>query len=329
MRNFKIGLTAALAVTASFVARPASAEIDNLYVIGNSLTNDANNFGDGVAELIGLMPGAGTPDFGRHIKSASGLGSIVATPDTVSISSPAPYGTYENALGNYAWDALTLQPYNETLSSATGAIATLIDLARTGPGGIDGTDVFIYTGWPQADSYAGGSASFATSGNFAAKWARDYAGSPSTSGTRDFFERLMGDLDADPAYADLDFRLIPAGDVLAEVDRRARAGEIPGLASAADLYRDRDHMGGPGMYLAGITTLATITGESPVGLGVPATHYGTIIANDDALRLALQQAAWDVVRNDPLAAIPEPTLIATAPMALLVLGRRRRNRPAA
>ena len=94
---------------------------------------------------------------------------------------------------------------------------------------------------------------------------------------------------------DADVRVIPAGQVVYELDRRMRAGEIAGYASAADLYRDPVHMNNVGRFAAGVTTFATLYKQDPAGLKCPPKHYGG--GNDFTPKLyaTIHEAIWTVV----------------------------------
>ena len=119
--------------------------------------------------------------------------------------------------------------------------------------------------------------------------------------------------------------MIPFGDIVYELDKRLKAGEIPGLvelyerdperipswdpavgdkAGANILYADRHHPVAPphldgtiATYVMGLMYYSVLTGQSPIGLSGEAYQLGD--ARDEDLRRALQTAVWDVVREHP------------------------------
>ena len=95
--------------------------------------------------------------------------------------------------------------------------------------------------------------------------------------------------------ADADVRMIPAGEVVFELDKLMRAGKVPGYKTAADLYRDKVHMNHVGRYIAGVTTLTTITGTNPNGLTCPPKHYGGGKDFNPALYKTIHETVWKVV----------------------------------
>jgi hypothetical protein len=123
--------------------------------------------------------------------------------------------------------------------------------------------------------------------------------------------------------------MIPFGDVICELDKRLKAGKIPGLdklykrnperipswdpqlgakAGANILYADRSHPvaaphldGTIGNYVIGLMYYSVLTGKSPIGLSGNA--YKLRNEKDEELRNALQTAVWDVVKNHPYTGI--------------------------
>jgi len=120
-------------------------------------------------------------------------------------------------------------------------------------------------------------------------------------------------------------RMIPFGDIVYELDKRLKAGRIPGLAELYErdprripswdpklgdkvganiLYADRHHPvaaphldGTIATYVMGLMYYSVLTGQSPIGLSGDAYDFGN--ARDEPLRRALQMAVWDVVRKHP------------------------------
>lgn len=92
-------------------------------------------------------------------------------------------------------------------------------------------------------------------------------------------------------------RILPCTLAVAHLMMRLENGEIPGL-SARDfdpiMFYDNVHPGDPGRYLLCMVWFSAFYGESPVGK-VPSV-FANLAANQAA---ALQQLAWDVVKNYP------------------------------
>ncbi len=202
-----------------------------------------------------------------------------------------PFGYYPNALSRYEWDAIILQPFDRHLDGDDGDLArasAFLDLAaRKSPR----ARLYIYSRWPRRD--ANGAL------DFAAKWNRAYTGGwDNTEEGRDYFEKLLAALrKARPHEAKRMF-LVPVGDVLLALDKKMRNGEVPGLASAKDLYADGIHFGDTGAYVVGCTFYATLMRDDPRGL--PTAPYGAV--TPEAAKV-IQETVWEVVRTHPLAGV--------------------------
>lgn len=283
-----------LASTLVLLCLASSAGADAIYYVGNSLTWDAGPIGR-IDALAGERGHAITT--GHHICCNATLNYIWNNPTDVCVPSPAPYGTHGNALPNFQWDVVTLQPFYEVLEGESGAINCIRNFMDATLGA---PQFYVYSAWPNGSS----NLSF----NYSALWDR-----PAAQGgtfTREWFDQLM------TAVAPDGVLMIPAGEVLYQIDQRAKAGQVPGISSARDLYRDDTHMTTAGGYLAALTVISTVYAESPVGL----THPAEV---SDELALVLQQTVWDVVSTHPFTGVPEPTAIMPLCLGLLALRRRR------
>lgn len=214
---------------------------------------------------------------------------------------------------------MSVQPYYDVLEGEAGSInrvAQFITSAQSASRN-DQTEFYVYAAWPGT----GGNEAF----DYSSTWLTAYDGTHGSRMTRDYFERLMTGL---YARDDLDagrIHMIPVGEVLFELDQRMKAGEIAGFSDAGDLYRDSYHMNTVGRYAAAMTVVATVWGESPVGLTVPSV-YGADPTVDAATALAVQETVWDVVRAHQFTGVPEPTGALFGTGALLLLARRRPGR---
>lgn len=101
--------------------------------------------------------------------------------------------------------------------------------------------------------------------------------------------------------------VIPGGQVMAAVDDAARAGNIPGLASAADLFADEIHFNDLGAWLMAMTHYAVIQGRSPVGLPAALARADGTAATAPApdTALALQEVVWRVVTSYPATGVAQ------------------------
>ncbi|CAA9444144.1 MAG: hypothetical protein AVDCRST_MAG64-4398 [uncultured Phycisphaerae bacterium] len=287
-------------------ARPAEGEHDGdkqalrVYHIGNSVTDTIR-----YPALKEMVASAGdTYAYGRHMIPGAPLEWIFKHPDS---GFKEETGYYPEALRDHAWDVLTLQPFDRQLTSDDGTgdleVATkLIDLALPKSPGLR---VYVYQRWPRrlGDEKKGYTLDYA--GQWAKKYTRGWDG---TNETRDYFERLTRALrDARPAL-EHPVQLVPVGDVLLELDRRMKAGQVPGFKGVEELYHDGIHFNNVGSFVVGTTFLATLYRQDPAGSDPAAyavkkeSHDGDISAE---LAKAIQACAWDVVREHPLAGVAE------------------------
>jgi hypothetical protein len=248
--------------------------------------------------------------FGRHMIPGAPLQHIWQHPEQGFKENP--YGYYPTALKNYEWDVLTLQPFDRQLESKDGfgdltMAKNFIDLALPKSPGVQ---VYIYQRWPKRKAVAKNdpAAGYAPL-ELEKQWVRKYnAGKwDGSMETRDYYERLTRALRE--AYPDLEnpVRLVPVGDVLLELDKRAKAGKVPGLKDVNDLYTDGVHFNNVGAFIVGTTFYATMFQKDPTGADFRGYQPGGKQKIDQEitadLARAVQQAAWDVVRTRPLTGV--------------------------
>ena len=263
---------------------PAAAETSSFH-IGNSITWDSQPLGiEALAELRG-----GEHAVGHHIFFSSSLDDIWNNPTFTSRAPVEDFGTFEEALPAHHWNAVTMQPWPKaaTLGQDAARIIDFIDLTRTNPANQD-TEFFIYTPWARFD-------------RIRTHWLNDVAYDDSTrsSTTREYFQllarRVREDTDA-PVF------IIPVGEVFYQLDQRIQAGNLPGITSPFQLYRDAIHASySVGRYVAGVTTYATLFKEDPAGLTAPDGFY----TSDSALftpelYAGIHETVWQVVREHSL-----------------------------
>ncbi|MDX2064398.1 MAG: hypothetical protein SFX74_01515 [Fimbriimonadaceae bacterium] len=278
-----------------------TAPTKSVYYIGNSVT-DALNYG-GVAAM-GRSRGI-TWNWGRHMIPGAPLHWLYTHPDDGFMQEP--YGHYRRALTEYAWDAVTVQPFDRHLDGDEGdvrMIQSFFDLAvAKNPRVV----FYIYARWPRM-TWKGKGYSYDKNDydpgkdrakidlgrvdDYQERWAAKYTGGwDETNESRDYFDRLVAELrKKNPGHAK-QFRIIPIGEVFAQLDGKMRAGKVPGYRSIYEVYSDSIHMGRLGSAIAGMTVYATITGELAVGL--PTETYGKL--DPEAVR-SVQETVDAVVR---------------------------------
>jgi hypothetical protein len=268
------------------------------YHIGNSLT------WDGQPEAVAAMASQRNRELrvGYHIRCGSPLPRIAGDDETCVDPAP-PFGVWRQALAHHPFHVITIQPHTgSTLKADEAVILEIIDSAQHAPAGAP-TQFFIYQAWPAMD---------ADDSDYTALWNR-----PATDHddqrmvySREYFEHLLRRVRrARPAAP---IGMIPAGEVLAELDRRLKEGSLRLMdyQSAADFYRDRLHLSVPGRFVAGSTIHAVIHDEDPTGLIKPDRFYNEVDDLEANLRWrghhltpelqqAVQQLVWTVVTQRP------------------------------
>lgn len=317
-----------------------------VYHIGNSVT-DTLNF-TGLGQLAAQKQKSYT--HGRHIIPGAPLEWIWNHP--TDGFSQQPSGLYPNALPKFTWDAVTLQPFDRRLPSDRDYIKRFVNLAQQHAANAD-TQFYVYSRWPRREAIkdVDGKVTGYRPLDYAAKWNGKYTGGfDGTEETRDYFETVLKAVNEDIPGLKKPALMVPVGDVLYEMDKRLKAGQIPGLTGDVNiLYGDGIHFGNLGSFVVGATFYATLYKDSPVGLTVPAA-WQTINAsyttggnfdlpgmadNPDYVNVspaaitAIEQTIWDVVSKHPsagIAAVPEPATSALLGTGGLLLAIRRRRR---
>jgi len=246
------------------------------YLIGNSVTDQINYDG-----LRLMAVGRGHVHcWGRHVILGSPLDNIWSNP--ASGFNTDPYGYYPNALPNYHWSAVSLQPFDRQLANDTNYCSRFIDLTRTNPANAD-TQFYIYSRWPRKDPNG--------ALNYDAKWLRAYTGGGQTEESRDYFQQLVNALRGVYPTIEKPIRMVPVGDTLYELNQRMKAGQVLGFTDVCQVYDDGIHFNSTGQFIVGTTYLATLYKEDPRGTSVPGS-YGSI---DPNVVWQIQDAAWKVV----------------------------------
>ncbi len=258
------------------------------YHVGNSLTY-ATNAG-GLANWVASR--GGTHPYGFHINNGAKLQDIWTSPNYAD-SAGAPYGTFGNALPNYEWDVLTLEPFGANITDAE-MVGNFVGLMNNNPNNHD-AQVYLYESWPTKTDIG--------TGTYSAFWEQPWAGTgfSATVRTRDYFQKLTDQVNATEMGLDKDILIVPVGDVLNSLDKRMRAGDIPGFASGVDLYRDDVHFKeGVGYFAVSTAFYATLYHDNPMGLAIPASMTSTVTPEFAAI---VQRVVWDVVAGHPYSGV--------------------------
>ena len=303
------GVVAVLAVIRLAGAGPRTGRELRVYHIGNSVTDTIR-----YRSLQQMAASKGdTYTFGRHMIPGAPLQHIWEHP--TSGFKENPYGHYPEALKNYEWDVITLQPFDRQIESDDGqgdltTAKKFIDLLL--PKSPD-VQLYVYQRWPRRKlldkkNPAAGYQPF----DYEKLWSRKYTGRwDGTYESRDFFGKLTTALNQ--AYPDLKHPvlMVPVGDVLVELNKRATAGKVPGIGGVEELYVDAIHLNNVGAFVVGTTFYATLFQKDPAGTDFraygPGTKQKLDRPIDKDLARAVQETVWDVVRAHPLAGVADAT----------------------
>ena len=299
-----------------FTALPLSAATNTVrvYYIGNSVT-DTVRYG----ELAQLAATRGVKlDWGRTMIPGAPLEWIYTHPNDGF--QRAPSGTWTNALNHFAWDAVSLQPFDRQLHGKNkegqdlGDVPLIKEFARMAARKNPDVQIYLYARWPRVTSGGKGipfdkndyDPTKPGSGNdlskvddFTARWDARYSGGWDNSNeTRDYFETLLREVRQETPFLKKQPLLVPVGHVMNALHAEMKAGRVLGYTSIYQLYKDGIHLNEAGSYLVGCAYFTTLLKQSPVGL--PTTPYGRI---DPALAETIQQMVWQVVAAHPDAGV--------------------------
>jgi len=244
---------------------------------------------------------------------------------------PKRFGNYFKAISEHKWDVLVLQTgFASDPEPETAAFRKFVDYAIKHK---TVKQIYVYTNWLQRpvlrDASGKNTGKFGLL-DFAATWEGraplPRGGMPmlrvTKKGYHDFVRKMNGEYAGKLASP---IRMLPLGDVFSELDKRVKAGKIPGIEALYErdpdrvplwdeklkerlganiFYADRvhpvkrPHTGATiGNYVYGLMYYAVLTGRTPVGLS--GTEYQLDDKKDKELIRALQEAVWDVVSNHP------------------------------
>lgn len=277
-----------------------------VYYIGNSVT-DVIRYKP-LAELAATR--GSKIAWGRHMIPGAPLEWLHDHPNDGFREKP--YGGWHDALTGFAWDAVSLQPFDRNFTStnksgqAVGDLDLITAWAKLAAEKNPEVRILVYARWPRMRS-GGKPFSFdkndydpAKPGNgydlakldpWASCWEAGYdpATRKGSNESREYFEKLHAAVLANTAFLRRPAELVKVGHAMAALDARMKAGEVPGFTTAWQLYKDGIHLNENGSYLVGCVYFAHLLRENPGGL--PTAPYGSV---DAKLAPIIQKIAWDV-----------------------------------
>lgn len=274
-------------IFAAFFTESAFSSI-SAYFVGNSLSWDALNgaamsdlFGKGGVDLVANY----------HIRCGSSLSSTYGNPDDPCVVSSD--GAWNTALLSKTYDYLVVQPHEGgTTEQEMQAIESFRVLNPN-------ASLVIYEAYPDFVSAA------------------DLSGFYNKPDQSRFAQTQAEFSQIKDAYPDALY--VPAIEVLLAFDQMARDGEIPGINSAQDIYRDGRHMNAIGKYLLGLTFYTSLTGNDPSATGLELHRNYNGVTSEQALLIQGLVA-------DTLVPVPIPNLAwLFAAVVVYVTGLRRRR----
>ncbi len=300
-----------------------------IYFVGNSFTMNASP-----VRIQKLLSEVGVEmNFAAHLSGGKSLTRHVnyaKTPEVTWLtpsnfdgkaSRKSEFGNFDTALKDYKWDGLVLQLFANSLKGDLDAISIFVDLCIEND---SCENFYIYSTWPGRPRKKG--VDFATVDfDFSEKWDADYTGTAEDTSrnakahyaTHDYVQTLFVELHK--KYPDVNFQLIPVGDVLGKVDGMIKAGELPEVMELAKrnndgvpgyregdteakgasmFYNDPLHLRkGLGVLISSNTIASVLSGKSPVGFSGDAVKLGG--EENEAVVKRIQEVIWDVVTTEP------------------------------
>lgn len=241
---------------------------------------------------------------------------------------PPRFGRYETGLAKHKWDAVVMQPYSSNLHDDLLAISAFIDICLKNKS----TDKFyIYSTWPRRKKKKVDGKFVVSNLDYQKAWLAEYTASPDDTSkkstwncaSRSYFKKLLELLNKKYPKLSQPIKIIPAGEVLFELDKMIKADKLPGIKEIAArdkklvpgldadtstkdgvniLYADAVHLNPiphkgdtVGIFVSGSTVFTVLSGENPVGMSGKA--YGLDDQKDAALIKAIQETIWKVVQK--------------------------------
>lgn len=228
------------------------------------------------------------PDY--HIHTGNDLTAIVALPGTFTVVSPSQWNV---ALPAKRYTQMVAEPFNgDTIASESASFLTLAAANAT-----PNPTLYVYEGWPTQTNYgANYQTYFLAAGPFPSANQLTMQQGAITA----VYNAVVAQYKAPHVY------VAPAGTAFANVDVAARAGSIPGATTVADFYRDDQHMGQAGQFVAACAIYSTLFRQQcPTNSHVVAffTAGGALpgLALDVPTAQLLAPIVWATIQADPRA----------------------------
>ena len=250
----------------------------NSFHIGNSLTWDSQPKG-----IAAIANGQGyKASAGYHITCGKPLTHISKNPKDVCVKVVPEFGYWGDALVKNKLDFVTMQPFRgeSTLKSEADAIINFIELCRSGVQNKD-TVFYIYATWPPQLDYS-------------KTWISEFPDKDDAKTVlcAQYFEHIIKRV---RKRTDATVYMIPAGEVLYNLDLELRKGKVKGLANVQALFRDKVHLTHDlGRFAVALSKYCTIYKQNPEGITKPAGFYGK---NDSAYSPEYYQLVYETVRK--------------------------------
>jgi YVTN family beta-propeller protein len=289
-----------------------------IYYIGNSVT-DIINYGALATRLVENLD-VNTVQWGRHMIPGAPLDYI--RDNSTDGFMESPYGYWPTALNNYAWDILSLQPFDRQIVASDGSdigdLDQITNYAQLAAAQNPNTQVYIYARWPRItinngqgvdfditdfDPTVPGSGVDASSGqidDYNVRWNGIYTGGFNNNETANFFQSLVTQVRTTTPFLNKPVLLVPVGYVFADLHQQMQNGNIENYSDIHQIYKDAIHLTEIGSYIVRMTYYATIMKKSPVGLSSE-----NIENLSPAFVQQIQETVWRIVRNHPLAGVKQ------------------------
>jgi len=291
-------------------AADAAPKTLRVYYIGNSVTDII-----GYKDLVKLAAARkNTVVWGRQMIPGAPLSWLFTHP--AEGFNEKPFGLPTQAFADFEWDVISLQPFDRQLHGGTpekpdGDVDIIQNYINMSIKKSPNVQYYIYSRWPRmtrdGKGYAFDKQAFkSTEGkvdleklgaydDYTDRWEKKFDGSYNlTNESRDYFEKVLLEVRKNNPTLKKTPLLVPVGDVMNELHKRMKAGEIAGYKSIYEIYADPIHLNNWGRFVAGMTYYATMFKENPTGL--PSAAYGV---ENPVLTKAIQQTIWKVVSENP------------------------------
>ena len=304
---------------AGLVARGDDAT--RIYYLGNSLTDELK-----YSSFAGLAEAGGEKIvWGRHMIPGCPIRGLWGA--TGGFQQP-PFGYWQQALRDYEWDAVTLQPFCPFQGEYEHALLFAREAIKKSPD----ARIYIYAQWPDKNRGSDWDKAFSGPAEIPA-WAKSdaptsYANVAATvpddfkkrfeeASLRNEYELIVLGLrknvpSSKPAV------LIPAGHAMQLLGQKMRAGLVPSYRTPWDLYSDGVHVNNVCSYLVACSYYATIFKKSPGGLPIgeyqaKPGHRDDCAPLSSELARLIQETVWEVVASHPLTGVTsaEPLKVAS------------------